>query len=378
MGQQEQASRTIEITVREAMALQAQGTELLDIRSKQERMAGWPEGSSPLRDPEGEGAFSAVQRRHSVQQQTILLLCERGIRSRELAQTLRTKGITGATSVQGGFEAWQQAGLPVRYPQGLDATQVDRYSRQLVLPEVGVDGQRRLLDASILLIGAGGLGSPAALYLAAAGIGRLGLVDDDLVSRSNLHRQVVHSDSMVGQSKTRSARERLLGLNPDISVETFAHRLSGRNVERTLTGWDLVIDGSDNFPTRYLLNDACLQMEIPLVYGAVMKFEGQVSVFHPSARRGVNPCYRCLFAHPPAAEDAPNCATAGVLGVLPGIIGTLQATEALKWVLGIGKPLIGRLLRIDALEMRFVESRLPADPGCERCAPGKPFPGYVD
>jgi molybdopterin/thiamine biosynthesis adenylyltransferase len=235
-----------------------------------------------------------------------------------------------------------------------------------------------LKSSSVLLIGAGGLGSPAACYLAAAGVGRLGIVDDDVVDRSNLQRQILHADDRVDMPKVDSARRTLLGLNPDIEFVGVRARLTSANVEELLTGWDVVVDGSDNFPTRYLVNDACVKLGLPNVHGAIYRFEGQVSVFWPRfpGRRG--PCYRCLYPAPPPPELAPSCAEAGVLGVLPGVIGTLEAIEAVKILLGIGDPLVGRLLHYDALRQRFSELTVRPDPDCAWCAEGREFPGYVD
>jgi molybdopterin/thiamine biosynthesis adenylyltransferase len=230
----------------------------------------------------------------------------------------------------------------------------------------------------VLVLGAGGLGAPASFYLAAAGVGHLRIADDDVVDRSNLHRQIIHTDASVGEPKVLSARARLLALNPSLDVEAVQARVTSDNIDALLEGVDVVLDGSDNFPLRYLLNDACLQHGIPLVYGAVERFTGQVSVFDAGRQRGTAPCYRCLFPEPPPPEFAPNCSEAGVLGVLPGMVGLLQATEVLKLLLGIGEPLIGRLLTFDALGMRFRETRLRPDPGCPLCAPGRAFPGYID
>jgi molybdopterin/thiamine biosynthesis adenylyltransferase len=260
----------------------------------------------------------------------------------------------------------------------VDADFSERYSRHLRLPEVGLEGQRRLEAARVLLVGAGGLGSPAAYYLAAAGVGTLRLADDDVVDRSNLQRQILHTDARIGMSKVASATAALSALNPRARIEGVAERITGANVERLLDGVDVVIDGADNFPARYLLNDACVKLGKPLVYGAVHRFEGQVSVFDAGRGRGAAPCYRCLFPEPPPPEAAPNCSEAGVLGVLPGVIGMLQATEAIKLLLDIGEPLRGRLLHFDALAMRFRETRLASDPDCVLCAPGTPFPGYID
>jgi molybdopterin/thiamine biosynthesis adenylyltransferase len=278
-------------------------------------------------------------------------------------------------SVAGGFERWKAEGLPV-VAGTLDADAAERYARQLRLPQVGEAGQAKLAAAKVVLLGTGGLGAPAALYLAAAGVGRLSLIDDDRVERSNLHRQVIHADARVGMAKTESARLALNALNPRVRIETYTERLRADNVERLLAGHDLVIDGADNFPARYLLAAASLRLKLPMVYGAVERFTGQVSVFDP--RRDGSPCYRCLFPEPPAAADAPNCSEAGVLGVLPGIVGLLQATEALKLILGLGEPLVGRLLSFDTLGMRFRETRLPRDPGCPGCGRHVAFHGYED
>jgi len=241
-----------------------------------------------------------------------------------------------------------------------------------------LEGQKRLQQARVLIVGAGGLGSPAAFYLAAAGIGHLRLVDDDVVDRSNLQRQILHADDRIGMPKVASAAMALSALNPRAGVEAVQERITSGNVERLLESVDVVIDGADNFPARYLLNDACVKLGKPLVYGAVHRFEGQLSVFDAGRRRGEAPCYRCLFPEPPPPDAAPNCSEAGVLGVLPGVVGLLQATEAIKLILGIGEPLIGRLLQFDALAMRFRETRLAPDGTCAVCAPGSPFPGYID
>jgi molybdopterin/thiamine biosynthesis adenylyltransferase/rhodanese-related sulfurtransferase len=352
----------------------ADGSLLLDIRPEAERQSGSPDSAIVT----GPDVLSALERLEVERDARFYLICARGVRSLKWATQLRALGYRRATSVAGGFAAWLEQDLPAHFANGLTAREAVRYARHLVMPEIGAGGQRALLDASMLLVGAGGLGSPAAQYLAAAGVGRIGIVDDDRVERSNLQRQVLHDDACIGNRKADSAAARLKALNPDIDVQAMCTRLDRHNVEDLLPGWDVVIDGSDNFPTRYLVNDACFRHAIPLVYGAVMRFEGQASVFWPAADRGMNPCYRCLFPEPPSATEAPDCETAGVLGVLPGIIGTLQAAEALKIVLGIGEPLVGRLLRIEALDMRITVSRLPADPDCRLCAPGADFPGYAD
>jgi molybdopterin/thiamine biosynthesis adenylyltransferase len=264
----------------------------------------------------------------------------------------------------GGFTLWKDRGYEVETPRTLTAEQRERYSRHLLLPEVGIDGQQKLLDAKVLLLGAGGLGSPAALYLAAAGVGTLGIVDDDDVDLSNLQRQVIHSSERIGVPKVDSAEQTIEALNPDVKVEKYPVRLGADNILEIISGYDVVVDGLDNFPTRYLLNDASVRLGIPVVSAAILGFEGQLSVFKPYE----GPCYRCLFPVPPPAELAPSCGANGVLGVLPGTMGLLQATEVIKLILGEGEPLIGRLLMYDALSAGFTEVRVRRDPDCPICS----------
>ena len=305
----------------------------------------------------------------------VLLYCRSGARSLRGAQTLRELGYARPINLAGGILDWEARGLPTVVPSTLDPDKVRRYSRHLLIPEVGEEGQRRLLESSILLIGAGGLGSPAALYLAAAGVGTLGIVDADVVDDSNLQRQVLHSTTALGRPKVESARERLEALNPDVEVVAHEERLTSENVDAIFDeGWDVVVDGADNFPTRYLVNDASVWHDIPVVHGSIFRFEGQVTVFKP--REG--PCYRCLFPQPPPPELAPSCAEGGVLGVLPGVIGSIQANEALKLALGIGEPLVGRLLLYDALAASFTEVALRRDPECPVCGENPTITGYVD
>jgi molybdopterin/thiamine biosynthesis adenylyltransferase/rhodanese-related sulfurtransferase len=355
-----------ELDVHAARARQLAGARLLDVRNDAERLAGMAEAAvGVVRD-----ALEADPSRWLPDPgDEILLICAVGQRSRDCARALRARGYANVASIAGGTVAWQAAGLPMQR-EAIDADFASRYDRHLRLPEVGVAGQRRLQAARVLLIGAGGLGSPAALYLAAAGVGYLRIVDHDQVEPSNLQRQILHRDADRGRDKVASAAAALAALNPGITIEAIAERVDAGNVERLLSDVDVVLDGSDNFATRYLLNDACVRLGLPLVFGAVHRFDGQVSVFDAGRRRGLAPCYRCLFPEPPPPELAPNCAEAGVLGVLPGVIGTLQATEVLKLVLGIGKPLVGRLLQFDALAMRFRELRLAADPACPVCSGG--------
>jgi molybdopterin/thiamine biosynthesis adenylyltransferase/rhodanese-related sulfurtransferase len=306
---------------------------------------------------------------------SIVLYCAHGNRSLRAAKALSERGYGAVVSLAGGIDAWGKAGLPLELPAGLDESQQVRYSRHVLIPEIGVQGQKRLLDAQVLLVGAGGLGSPAALYLAAAGIGRLGIVDDDVVDESNLQRQVLHSTAELGESKVESGARRLQGLNPDVEVVSYGERLTAENIDGILReSWDVVVDGADNFPTRYLLNDASVWHGVPVVHGSIFRFEGQATVFAP----GRGPCYRCLFPEPPPPELAPSCAEGGVLGVLPGVIGSIQGAEALKLVLGIGKPLIGRLLLYDALAGTFDEVAVRRDPACPVCGDAPTITEYVD
>ena len=294
----------------------------------------------------------------------LVVYCAGGGRSALAALSLIEMGYSDVASLAGGFDRWKAEGRAWRTGEGLTADQRDRYSRHVLLPEVGEKGQTRLLDSKALIIGAGGLGSPAALYLAAAGVGTIGIVDYDTVDATNLQRQVLHNLDRVGMSKTDSARETLSALNPDVKVVTHNERLGAENVMRIMTGYDVVVDGGDNFPTRYLVNDASLHLLVPVVHGAIFRFEGQVSVFDPYQ----GPCYRCLFPEPPPPGLAPSCAEAGVLGVLPGIIGSIEAMEAIKLLLDIGEPLTGRLLIYDALEEDFSTVNVQRDPTCPACA----------
>ena len=364
-----------EITPNEALQRQRAGAILIDVRETYEHAAGMAAGAIALpRAQVAQGIAQIVPDRNA----EILTICAHGQRSLTAAQVLAELGYTHVASVSGGTAEWISEGLPMAQAEGEDADFFERYSRHLRLPEVGEAGQRTLEEARIVVIGAGGLGSPAAFYLAAAGVGTIALADDDVVDRSNLQRQILHTDARIGVSKVQSAAQTLMALNPRTRIEGLTERVTSANVEDLLDGADVVIDGADNFPARYLLNDACVKLAKPLVYGAVHRFEGQVSVFDAGRQRGIAPCYRCLFPQPPPADAAPNCSEAGVLGVLPGVIGMLQATEVLKLILGIGEPLRGRLLMFDALAMRFRETRLAPDPECQVCAPGRAFPGYID
>jgi molybdopterin/thiamine biosynthesis adenylyltransferase/rhodanese-related sulfurtransferase len=361
-----------EIDPRDALARQHIDALLIDVREDDERGGGSPAGAIGVARGDLSNRIGGIA---PDPRRGILTICASGKRSLLAARTLRDMGYADVASVRGGFARWRQEGLPVDEGE-IDRDAAERYARHLVLPEVGVAGQKKLGDARIALIGAGGLGAPASLYLAAAGIGTLTLIDDDLVERSNLQRQIVHTDARIGMAKTESARIALEALNPRLRLKLRTERVRAASVEALIADHDVVIDGADNFPTRYLLNAACLRLGIPLVYGAVHRFTGQISVFDP--RRAESPCYRCLFPEPPSAAEAPNCSEAGVLGVLPGTIGMLQATEALKLVLGIGETLVGRLLCYDALAARFRELKLPRDPLCPGCGASAVFAGYED
>lgn len=362
----------VEIDPVDALARQRAGALLIDVRDENERTSGMPADAQVIARASLAHGIGAIAASHDAE---LLTICASGQRSLLARTALRELGYRNVTSVRGGFTRWRAERLPV--VEGLlDADSAERYARHLALKEVGAGGQQRIGDARIAMIGAGGLGSPAALYLAAAGIGTLTLIDDDKVERSNLQRQVIHADARVGMAKTQSARITLAALNPHVRIDTHEVRLDAGNVDALIAGHDVVIDGADNFPTRYLLDAACRRLRIPLVYGAVHRFSGQVSVF--DARRDDSPCYRCLFPEPPSAEEAPNCSEAGVLGVLPGTIGLLQATEAIKLILGQGTSLVGRLLCYDALAARFHELALPRDPACPGCSVSADVAGHSD
>jgi molybdopterin/thiamine biosynthesis adenylyltransferase/rhodanese-related sulfurtransferase len=345
---------------------------IVDVRERDE----WDEGHLPgaVHVPRGY-LESRIEATVPDRSRPVLVYCAAGNRSAFAAKTLEELGYEHVVSLAGGFTDWKRNGLPFEIPQALGDGQRRRYSRHLLIPEVGEAGQLRLLESRILLIGAGGLGSPASLYLAAAGVGTIGIVDDDAVDETNLQRQIVHSTERLGDSKAESAKRTIEALNPDVTVKVFRERLTSENVDRILgEGWDVIVDGADNFPTRYLLNDASVWHGIPVVHGSIFRFEGQTTVFKPQE----GPCYRCLFPQPPPPELAPSCAEGGVLGVLPGVIGSLQANEALKLALGIGEPLVGRLLMFDALEGTFTEIRLRRDPDCPVCGENPTITDYID
>jgi sulfur-carrier protein adenylyltransferase/sulfurtransferase len=360
------------VGLREASVLIGGDTVFLDVREQGE----WDLGHVPgaVHVPRGS-LESRIEQVIPDRSSRIVAYCASGNRSAFAAQTLTDLGYRHVENLIDGFVDWERNGYPVVVPSTLTPEQRRRYSRHLLIPEVGEAGQRRLLESRILLVGAGGLGSPASLYLAAAGVGTLGIVDDDVVDESNLQRQIAHSTERLGQAKAESARETIEALNPEVSVRTFKERLTPDNVDRILDeGWDVIVDGADNFPTRYLVNDASVWHDIPVVHGSIYRFEGQVTVFAP----GEGPCYRCLFPQPPPPELAPSCAEGGVLGVLPGVIGSLQSNEALKLALGAGDALVGRLLLFDALTATFTEVALRRDPDCPVCGEAPTITEYVD
>ena len=345
---------------------------VVDVREQDE----WDEGHIPgaVHIPRGH-LESRIERLAPDAARPVVVYCSQGNRSVFAAKTLEELGYEDVVSLAGGFTDWKRNGFPVQLQVGLDAPRRARYSRHLLIPEVGEEGQLKLLDSKVLLIGAGGLGSPASLYLAAAGVGRIGIVDADVVDESNLQRQIVHSTESLGEPKVESAKRTIEALNPDVEVVAYKERLTSENIERILAdGWDVIVDGADNFPTRYLVNDASIWHKIPVVHGSIYRFEGQVTVFKPYE----GPCYRCLFPTPPPPELAPSCAEGGVLGVLPGVIGSLQASEALKLALGIGEPLVGRLLLFDALAATFDEVKLRRDPDCPVCGEHPTITEYID
>ena len=338
--------------------LLAEGWTLLDVREPDEYEQGAIAGSVHI--PRGQ-LESSIENRIADRSTPLVAMCAGGVRSAFAAVTLEQMGYTDVVSMDGGFNKWKDEGRAWQRPQTLSPDQRNRYQRHLLVPEVGEEGQLKLLDAKVLLLGAGGLGSPAALYLAAAGVGTIGIIDMDVVDESNLQRQVLHNVDRVGDRKVDSAKKTLTALNPDVNVVTYDTRLGADNVMEILDGYDVVVDGADNFPSRYLLNDASVKLGIPVVHGSIFRFEGQVTVFDP--RNG--PTYRDMLPEPPPPEMAPSCAEAGVLGVLPGIVGSVQALEAIKLILGVGDSLRGRLVAFDALEMSFREFKLRPDPSNE-------------
>ncbi|MFQ5912413.1 MAG: molybdopterin-synthase adenylyltransferase MoeB [Nitrospinota bacterium] len=349
-----------------------EGLILLDVREKDEVRQGYITGAVSI--PRG---FLEMQVEAALpdKDRPVIVYCAGGIRSLLAARTLRDMGYEEVYSMAEGFNGWKNRNLPFTRDFALNPDQIERYSRHLTLPDVGEKGQGELLQAKILLLGAGGLGSPAALYLAAAGVGTLGIVDFDVVDRSNLQRQILHKDADVGVPKTESAEKAIKGLNPDVKVITYQERLTSENIMDIMADYEIVVDGCDNFPTRYLANDACVFLGKPNVHGSIFQFEGQVTVFDTKSG---GPCYRCLYPAPPPPGMAPSCAEAGVLGVLPGAVGVLQAMEAIKLILGKGESLVGRLLLYDALSTSFREMRLRRDPACPVCGDNPEIKELID
>ncbi len=345
---------------------------LVDVREKDEVRAGYIPGAVHI--PRGFLEMQAEQKLPSKTEE-IIVYCAGGTRSAFAAKTLAELGYENVTSANPGFVRWKDLKYPVEMPAELTPAQLDRYSRHILLPEVGERGQEKLLKGRVLLLGAGGLGAPAALYLAAAGVGTLGLVDADTVDASNLQRQIIHATSRLGQNKVDSAEFAIHDLNPDVKVIKYQERVNASNVDRIFgAGWDVIVDGCDNFPTRYLVNDASLFHKIPVSHGSIFRFDGQVTTFMPFQ----GPCYRCLYPEPPPAHLAPSCAEAGVLGILPGVVGVIQATEAIKLILGKGDSLMGRLLTYDSLRMNFRTLKLRRDKNCPACGENPTIKEYID
>jgi molybdopterin/thiamine biosynthesis adenylyltransferase/rhodanese-related sulfurtransferase len=339
-----------------------EGAAIIDVRETEEFAAGHLPGAKHVPRSYLETRIEGVVPDRSTQ---VILYCQSGNRSAYAARTLTDElGYEHVRSMTGGITLWKDRGYEVVVPRALTAEQRDRYSRHVLIPEIGIEGQQKLLDAKVLLLGAGGLGSPTALYLAAAGVGTLGIVDDDVVDLSNLQRQVIHTTQRIGIPKVESAEESIHALNPDVNVVKYQTRIDASNIMEIIEGYDVIVDGVDNFPTRYLLNDATVRLKIPVVSASILGFDGQLSVFKPYD----GPCYRCLFREPPPAELAPSCGANGVLGVLPGTMGLLQATEVVKLILDIGEPAIGRLLLYDALGATLTEVKVHRDPECPICS----------
>lgn len=351
-------SEIAEVDPETAAAHIADGALVLDVREPDEYEEGALEGVIHI--PRGH-LEAQIENRIADKSSQIVVYCAGGVRSAFAAQTLEALGFSNVESMEGGFGRWKDEGRAWKQPVSLTPEQNNRYKRHLLLPEVGTEGQVKLLDAKVLMLGAGGLGSPAALYLAAAGVGTIGVVDMDDVDASNLQRQILHNIDRIGDRKVDSAKKTLTMLNPDVNVVTYDTRLDASNIMNIIEGYDVIVDGADNFPSRYLLNDASVKLGIPVVHGSIFRFEGMVSVFHPTE----GPTYRDMVPEPPPAELAPSCAEAGVLGVLPGIIGSIQALETIKVILGLGEPLIGRILTLDTTEMEFRVFNLRPDPANE-------------
>jgi molybdopterin/thiamine biosynthesis adenylyltransferase/rhodanese-related sulfurtransferase len=366
-----QAVRTISLDDLKKRTESGKSPLLVDVREKDEFKAGFIPGAVHV--PRGFLEMQAEQKLPDKAAE-IVVYCAGGTRSAFAAKTLTDLGYTNVWSANPGFVRWKDLRYPVEMPPELTDAQRERYSRHILLPEVGEKGQEKLLKSKVLLLGAGGLGSPAAVYLAAAGVGTIGLVDADTVDASNLQRQIVHATSRIGMPKVDSAEIAINELNPDVKVVKFQERLNSENVDRIFKGWDVIIDGCDNFPTRYLVNDASLFNKVPVIHGSIFRFDGQVTTFKPFD----GPCYRCLYPEPPPAHLAPSCSEAGVLGILCGIVGTLQATEAIKLLLGKGELLNGRLLQYDSMKMAFRTFKLRRNKTCPACGENPTITSYID
>ncbi|HFD92812.1 MAG TPA: molybdopterin-synthase adenylyltransferase MoeB [Gammaproteobacteria bacterium] len=364
-----------EVTPTEALELQNNGAALIDVRDNEEIAQGSPAHAYRL-----GRSFLELRVEDAVPDldRTLCVMCAGGVRSLFAAEALKRMGYKDVRSIAGGFSRWKNEGHPFEVPTFLSTEDRERYARHLMISEVGEEGQLKLLESRVLLIGAGGLGSPAAYYLAAAGVGHLGLVDHDVVDRSNLQRQILHTEARVGMPKVESARIALEALNPGIEVTGYETHLDSSNVEEIFSNYDIIVDGTDNITTRYLINDACVKLGLPNVHAAVYRFEGQITVFWPAYDKEGSGCYRCMFPEPPPPELAPSCAEAGVLGVMPGVLGLLQAVETIKILLDIGEPLVGRQLHYDALSTQFSILKTRRNPECRYCSEGSEFPGYTD
>ncbi|WP_340064957.1 molybdopterin-synthase adenylyltransferase MoeB [Ascidiimonas aurantiaca] len=363
-----------EVSVSEAFEKQKKGKYLIDIREKDEVSSGSP--IDAVRIPKGTLEMQLGQFITDSESE-LYLICASGRRSLIAAFSLKEMGYENVYSVKGGFNEWKNKTLPFETPKTLTPEDQERYKRHLLIPEVGESGQLKLLESKALIVGAGGIGSPVAWYLAAAGVGTIGIIDNDVVDATNLQRQILHTEKSVGSSKVASAKERLQSLNSGIEIITYDERLTADNVETVLSGYDVVLDGTDNFTTRYLINDACVKMGIPNVHGSVFRFEGQVSTFWPAKEKGKAPCYRCVYPTPPPSELAPSCAEAGVLGVLPGMVGLMCATEAIKILAGFGELLVGKLLVYNAINWDFDVFEVNHREDCAYCGCKDPS-GYPD
>ncbi len=366
-----------EIDVQTACQAQVQGAVLIDIREKDEVHSGSPKDA--LRIPKGLLEMQITQQITDANKE-MLLICASGRRSLVAASCLAEMGYQKVYSVKGGFNEWKNQSLPFEVPEALKEADFERYKRHLLIPEVGEEGQLKLLKGKALIVGAGGIGSPVAWYLAAAGVGTLGIIDNDVVDATNLQRQILHTEKSVNTPKVASARARLEALNSGINIITYNERLTKDNVEEIFGQYDVVLDGTDNFTTRYLINDACVKLKIPNIHGSVFRFEGQVATFWPAHNSENAPCYRCLYPSPPPPELAPSCAEAGVLGVLPGMVGVLCATEAIKILAGFGELMVGKLFAYHADSWHFDMYDIEKDPDCSycNCTKEEEYPDYVE